>query len=1218
MSSEMKDVRPPLRASRCQQITILGVLLLLVFVPASLLAQIDMGSVVGTVKDPAGAVVPGARIKLINQATGVTQTTNSTSTGTYVFPQVLPGVYTLQAESSGFKTSVQSGLEVHVQTTVTADISLVVGAVTQQVTVTSVAPLLQAQDASIGATILTNDVNDLPLNGRNFLTLASIQPGTYANYSSSITPTLQGGSVYANGESQAQVDFRMNGIDNNEEVFGGLSISPVPDAIEEFKFQGGDNSAEFGHSNGAVVNVALKSGTNKLHGDLWEYNRNEVYDANDFFSNKNGVTKPVYKLNQFGGTVGGPVYIPGHYDGRDKTFFFFDFQRTVGEGASSFTDTIPTATMQSSNFTNLQGLITGNSGSVTDELGRKFPFGAVLDPATTRAIAPGATDPVTGLTNPSTTATAYVRDPFYSGSLVGVTNFTTSAIESQLNMIPATRIDPNAVKILQLLPTPTNSGLINDYFADVPSWTYINQWDLRIDHSLSSKDTIFGIFSRFDETATPSQPFSAVLGSALQTNFATTQPTYILALSETHLFSPTLVNEARYGIDHNYNTRVIPTLNELGLPADYGIQGIPQIAGNGGLPTFNLGQMSAFGGRRFEPTIQTTGADEFTDNLTWVKGGHDFKAGMQYDRIIGHILQPAYSHGNLTWNGQYSGVPNVSSSYTYVAIADMLLLPEATTVAGGISNLGGMSGYNGSNYAGTDYNANYLAFYAQDNWKVTPSLTLNLGLRWEYFGPYQESYGLQGNFVMNGGNGDSGIYVMPTEGCAVPRSAAFNTLLQGYNVQIVCSPGLSVDGAQKHNFGPHLGFAYRIRPRIVVRGGYSIQYGSFDSVGYGGTLGTNYPFQYTLNSPTTNFDTPIPLASGATATMENIFSSLNLQNPLGVSGVGLGPTGRQYNYQTPYTQQLNLTTEYQFTSRDALQLAYVGTLGRHLDFEGNMNDPTEMLPTSVNTTNYRPFPNLSQGNEYLSTNANSNYYSLQMTFNHRFKSGVNLSANYTYAKCLSDLDNSLDSYNRAEWLPGWGIGKDYALCNTFVNNVFHIYGQYALPFGSGRTFLSQSKGVVNDLVGGWQFNYIFSYQSGQPFNVGCPSSTSDFGCEAFLVPGQNLYSGPHNVSQWLNPNAFAQPPAATTIGQTDLTPLGGMPNQVYGPHFWDLDSSLFKNIPVKESMYFQFRLEAFNTFNHANFSTPGQLTFTNLTNFSSITSLNSPPRIIQLGLKFVF
>lgn len=1178
-------------------------------------AQIDVGSVSGTVKDPAGAVVANAHVTLTNQATGVTQETHSASTGTYVFPSVPPGLYTLRAEASGFRSFVEQGVQAQVQNTMTADILLALGSTTQQVTVTSAAPLLQAQDASVGTTIATADVNNLPLNGRNFLSLANIQPGSYWNNNSSVTPSFQGGSVFANGEEQGQVDFRMNGVDNNEEVFGGLSISPIPDAIEEFKFQGGDNSAEFGHSIGAVVNVALKSGTNQIHGDLFEYNRNEAYDANDYFSNLHGVKRPAYRLNQYGGTVGGPVYIPHLYNGRDKIFFFFDFQRTSAAGANSFTDTIPTATMRSTGFTNLQDLITGNSGTVKDGLGRTFPLGTVLDPATTRAVAAGATDPVTGLKNTGS-STVYVRDPFYTGSLVGLTNFT--GLASKLNIIPSGRIDPNAVKVLELLPTPNQTGLINDYFVDVAAPTSVNQYDIKIDENLSQKDTASGVFSRYDNTTpTSSQPFSAILGSALQTNFTGVLSTYILSLSETHMFSPTFLNEARFGIDHNYNTRLIPQDNTLGLPAQYGIQGIPQFDGNGGLPTFNLGQFSAFGGRRFEPTIQTTGAYEIDDNVTWMHGGHEFKAGGQYLRIVGHILQPAYSHGNLTYNGQYSGVPNVSSSYGPVAIANMLLVPTASTVPGGYNNLGGLSGYNGSNYAASNYNSNYWGLYALDNWKVTPVLTLNLGLRWDYFGPYQELEGRQANFNQTGGNGNSGVIYMPDLGCAVPRSASFNSLLALYNIAVDCGPSLSVDNAQKTNFAPRVGFAYRIRPRIVVRGAYGIAYGSLSSVGYGGTLGTNYPFQYTLNNPTTNFNTPIVL-NGQTATMENIFSSLDLQSPAGVNAIGLGLTGRQHNWLTPYSQTINFTVQDQFTSRDSLQIGYVATLGRHLNVGGSMNDPTEILPVSVNTTKYRPMPDFSQGSQYLETEGNSNYNSLQVVYDHRFQSGVDLAANYTYAKCMSDGGWNLDSGPRAEWLPGWGLGKEWAVCGTEVTNVIHVYGEYHLPVGSGRTFLNHANRAVDAILGGWQLNYIFTYQSGQPFNVGCPSSTSDFGCNAFLVPGQNLYAGPHNQSQWLNPAAFAQPPQATSIGQTDLSPLGGQRNQVYGPHLVDLDASLFKNFSIRESMYFQFRVEAFNALNHVNFGTPGQLNFTNLKNFSSITGLNTPPRILQLALKFYF
>lgn len=1186
-------------------------------------AQIDVGSVAGTIKDPAGAVVPGAHLTLTNQATGVMQETRSTSTGTYVFPSVKPGFYTLQAEAPGFESFVEKSIQVKVQNTVTADVHLALGKTTQKVIVTSAATLLQAQTASVGTTIGTHDVNDLPLNGRNYVSLARIEPGSYWNNNSSVTPSLSGGSVYANGESQAQTDYRANGIDNNEEVFGGVTITPVPDAIQEFQFQGGDNSAEFGHSNGVILNVVLKSGTNQLHGDLFEYNRNKAYDANDFFSNLNHVAKPTYILNQFGGTIGGPVYIPHVYDGRNKTFFFFDFQRTVGEGANSFTDTIPTATMRTSGFTDLQDLITGNKGTVTDGLGRIFPLGTVLDPATTRAVAAGATDPISGLKN-SSSGTVYVRDPFYAGSLVGVTNFT--GLTSQLNMIPASRMDPNAIKILSLLPTPNQPGLLNDYFADVNQFTYINQWDLRIDHTLSSKDSVYGVLSRFNETTTDSQPFSATLGSALQDNFPSTNPTYLLSLSETHIFSPTLLNEARFGIDHNYNTRVIPTANTLGLPAQYGIQGIPQFAGNGGLPTFGIGQMSSFGGRRFTPTIQTTGAYEIDDNWTWMHSSHEVKYGVQYLRVIGHIIQPAYSHGNLSFNGQYTGVPNVSSSYSPTGIAQMLLVPTASTVPGGYNDLGGMDSYNGSNYAPTDYDANYFGLYAQDDWKVTPTLTLNLGVRWDYFGPYQELNGRQANFNQNGGDGNSGIFVMPIEGCQVPRSSGanssntfigFNTILPEDNIQIICQPGLSVETAQTHNFSPHLGFAYRIRPRLVVRAGYDMAYGSFDSVGYGGTLGTNYPFQYTLNNPSTNFNTPITLADGSTATMEDIFSSLDLQNPAGVNALDLSMSGRQYNWQTPYTEQVNFTIQDQFTNSDSFQIGYVGTFGHHLDFEGSNNAPTEILPVSVNQQNYRPFPNLTAGS-YLSTNANSFYHSLQTAYSHRFKSGVSLAVNYTYAKCMSDLNNSLDNFNIAEFLPGFGLKGDYAYCNNFVNNVVHLYGEYDLPFGNGRAFLNHTNRVVNAILGGWQFNYIFTYQSGQPFNVGCPDGTSNFGCNALLAPGQNPYAGPHDQTQWLNPNAFAQPPQATTIGQTDYAPLGGRPDMVYGPHLVDLDSGLFKNFAIKENMHLQFRVDAFNTFNTPVFGTPGQLNFHNLTNFSKITGLNAPPRILQLALKLYF
>lgn len=1191
-----------------------------------LCAQIDVGKVSGTVKDPAGAVVPDARLTLTNEATGVAQRTRASASGTYVFTSVLPGVYTLQAEATGFKTYVAKGIEAHVQNTLTADISLVVGEVTESVTVTSAAPLLQAQEASVGRTVGSVEVNALPLNGRNWLQLAQLQAGSYFYGSTSnvaTTAQTSGVSIVANGAETGQVDFRLNGVNNNEEVFGGVTVSPIPDAVQEFKLQANDNSAEFGHSAGAVVNAVLRSGTNQIRGDVFEFNRNEAYNANDFFSNAHGTKRPAYRQNQFGGMVGGPVYIPAHYDGRDKTFFFFDFQRTQAVAADSFTDTIPTSGMRNSGFTNLQDLIAGNNGTASDALGRKFPLGTVFDPATTRGLVGGATDPVTGLTN-TKSSTIYVRDPFYTGNLAGVTDFTGPAL--QLNLIPSSRIDPQALKILQLLPAPTVSGLRNNYFVNRPKNTTVNQYDLRMDHMIGAKDTLFGTFSRSTLTTTNAQPFDGPAGGALQIDFATTQPVYVLAVSETHTFSPTWINEARVGIDHNYNTRVPSTSYTLGLPAQYGIQGIPQLPGNGGLPTFNISVFNAFGGRRFMPTIQTTGAEDYTDNLTLVRGAHEWKTGVQFDRLVGDIVQPAYSKGNFTWNGQYADIPNQNSNL--VGLADFLLIPTASSVSGysGLLStynyLGGPSSYDGSNYAGTNYSASYLGLYVQDNWKVTSVLTLNLGLRWEYFGPYSEDNGRQGNFLLTGGNGPSGTFYIPRKGCDVPRSPGFNSLLSGSNVQVACVSSLQVNQAQKTNFSPRLGFAYRLRPRLVIRGGYAIAYGAFDSVGYGSTLGTNYPFQYTVSSPSTTSLLPITLANGQPATLFNTFSTIDLQDPTQINGQNLSLSGKQYHYATPYTESINFTAQYQFTDRDAFQVGYVGTLGRHLDVFGNQNAPTVILPPGVNPATYRPFPNFAGNSQYLTSIGTSKYHSLQATYEHRFTGGLGASANYTYGKCISDDygKGSLATGSRgALWLPGWGLANDRALCPSDATHLLHVIGEYALPFGKGHGLLGHTSKLVDAIIGGWQFNYIYIYQSGQPFNVGCPTATtSDFGCYAFLVPGRDPYAGPHDHTQWLNPYAFDQPPAATQIGQSDYSVLGGQPEQVRGPSFSNLDSSLFKKFATSERTSLEFRLEVFNTFNTPEFGNPGQLNFKNLSNFSQITNLRNIPRVGQLALKFYF
>jgi hypothetical protein len=1193
-------------------------------------AQIDTGGITGTVTDPLGAIVPGATILLTNDGTGVILSTKSTSTGTYSLNDIRPGSYTLSAEVAGFHKFVEKGLQVHLQNTLTIDIPFSTGAVNQQVTVTAAAPLLQAENAAVGQTITSQTVNDLPLNGRDWTSLGQLAAGT--STAPVGNPSSNSGSTDAayfsvDGVNLWQNDFRLNGINDNIEIYGGSSVGsnaaiiPPPDAIQEFKLQNGNFNAEFGHSTGGVINAAIKSGTNRLHGDLWEYFRNTDLDANIFFKPTPTSPVPAYHQNQFGATLGGPVYIPKIYNGRDKTFFFVDYQGNRLVTPAPATSTVPTANMINSNFTNLQDLITYNGGTGTDDLGRTFSHGTILDPATTRTVTQGVVDPVTGL---PATATGYVRDPFYTGSIVGQTNFVGAT--SQLNVIPVGRIDPNAVQLLKLYPAPNLSGLANN-FAWTPSQGETdNSFDIRIDETLGQKNTLFGVYDRSLITrSVPSSLPGLAVGETGGRNDSF--PAYAFAVGYNTAFTPSLANEMHVGMVHADKFQRSIYGDNFGIPAQYGIEGVPQVTDNGGIPPITINGLTHIGVGNYTPTIQTVYSIEGSDSVTKVLRGHTFKTGIQVDDLIANISQPPQGRGNFTFNGQYSDIPNKNESLN--GIADLLLVPMAATVPSGVNNVGGLSQFGGSNVSGTDDHRWYTGAYFQDDWKVTPSLTLNLGIRWDYFTPYAEVNGRQANFIPSGGgNGSPGTYYISTKGCQVARSAAFNALLTSSNITLDCVPGLTLGTAQKTNFAPRVGFAYRVTPTLVVRGGYGPAYGALGNLGYGGTLGTNYPFVYTstFNSPDSQH--PLLLPTGQTATLETSLAAINLEDPTINSGQGLNLYGRQNNFQTPYVQTVNLTVQDQFTNHDSIQVGYVGTMGRHLDNLGYNNSPSEILPPSANPQNYVPYPSFARNATYETTNATSSYNALQTTYEHQLSYGLTLLANYTWSKCMTDQHTQAgqNQQYRAQWLPGFGIAADYALCDTDATNVVHVSGSWLLPVGRGRTLLSNSSRAVDAVLGGWAVNFIAGYQGGQPFTINCPITTAaGFGCFANKVPGQNLYGGPHNYTEWLNPLALSQPALATQIGQTDYSVLGGQGQQARGPDFSNLDSSVFKYFNFTETVRLQFRAEAFNTTNTPQFGQPatGSLNFnvatpTNSNGFSSITTTRNNPRLIQFALKLFY
>jgi carboxypeptidase family protein/TonB-dependent receptor-like protein len=1192
--------------------------LLALLLASPLMAQIDAGRILGMVKDQSGAVVPGAKVTVTNEGTGLALNITTGPTGYFVFPALRIGSYRVEVEVAGFAKFVRSGLTLHVQEDVVVDATLVPGAVTQTIEVKAAAPVLQTQDASVGTTVGTQVVNDLPLNGRNWTTLVELGAGvTYSQPDASGRPYFS-----ANGHPLEQNDYRLNGINNNDEAWTlpePYVALPPPDAIAEFKVQTNNYNAEFGHSGGAVINASTKSGTNQIHGDVWEYVRNDKFDAAQYFENSSGLTKGAYRQNQFGATLGGPVVLPHVYDGKDKSFFFFSYQGTRIRQALTRIDTVPTSSMVSSGFTDMQDLITYTSGTRSDSLGRTFPLGTVFDPATTRSVTAGQADPVTNLI---AATSGFVRDPFYQGSLTGLTNFTSPAIVSQLNRLPAGRLDANGKSLLGVYPAANLPGFYSDYAYDGMISNNTNQVDWRVDHNFGPKDQLFLVGS-WSHTPLNNPGYFPGLGGAGQWFDAglMDERAEAYAVSETHFFSPTTINEVRLGFSRSPISMTGPYGHVMGIPEKFGIQGIPQVDDNGGLPPIDIAGLTGMGTAGWIPTVGSSVTWDLTENLTKVYGAHTFKAGFQGDYIQTPILQPAWSHGGFDFGGAYTEVPNTGGGGT--GMAQLLLTPSASSVPGGYDNVGGADTVYASNFAADSYRREYYGMYFQDDWKVTPKLTLNLGIRWDHTTPYGESFGAMANFLP-GAPGNGAEFLIPQKRCSQPLSSSFTTLTKTDGITVKCISNNELGTAGNVDFAPRVGIAYSFTPKLVARAGFGIFYGALGSLGYGNTLGNAYPFLFNFYFFNPDAAHPVSFPDGSLGTLETGLSGINF-SPAAVDATGLSLTGRQFNSNAPYYEDYNAALQYQLTPNQSLELMYVGDQGHHMNQYISVNEPTVILPPGLNPQNYVPYPDFGRGSPYEMDGANTYYHSFQATYERRFSGGLNLLANYTLSKCRSDWRSAALSTVggfRADTLPGFGITGDYSYCDADVPNLFHFSGLWTVPIGSGHHLLGASKGIANEVLGGWKLNWIVTLEDGMPFNIGCPiGTTADYGCYALLVPGQNIYGGSHNVNQWINPAAFANPPVATSIGQSDFAPLGGSPTQAHGPGEHRLDFSMFKEFPVTESKRLEFRAEFFNLTNTPWFANPAYTDFTNPATFGQITSLRdgaNDPRQIQFALKFYF
>ena len=1020
------------------------------------------------------------------------------------------------------------------------------------------------------------------------------------------------GSYVANGGLVAQNNYMLDGIDNNCNVVDFLAgtqyiVLPPVDAIQEFKLQTANFSAQFGRSAASILNATTKSGTNALHGDAWEFVRNDIFDAADFFTNAANQSKTEYRLNQFGVSLGGPLPLPKM---KNKSFFFGDYQGTRVRQAYIFSgNTVPTMAERNGGYTDLSDLISGQTGSNTDLLGRTFPLGTVFDPTTTRPVTANVVDPVTGL---RASQTGFVRDPFPG------------------NILPAARLDPNSIKLLNAFPLPTAPGLFNNFTSSQVFSQNTNQFDVRGDENFSSSDTLFVRVSYSEAPSSIAPSLNDVVGSRGYSPGLGPTSGRNAVLSETHTFSPNTVNEIRVGYSGTRIERFQNQYNVPNVPQQYGIQGVPQYTDNGGLPQFNVGGMNGFGAGEFIPAIEYAQTTQFTENLTKVYGKHTFKGGFEFQHLKIATAEPLSPRGLLYYDGTYTSIPNVGDGST--GRAQLLLEPTMpSTVPGGVDNVGGANGAQISNFGLVDTGQNYEAAYFQDDWKVMPKLTLNLGVRWEYYAPQVENYNAQANFVP--GTPFAGAqYLIPNKKKDIQLSPSFLSLLQKDGIGLNYTTNEALIDSQKFNFAPRIGFAFQVTPKLVIRGAYGMFYNGFESLGFLPVLGQSYPFNFALTAFAPDTSHPIT-PDNSIGRLETTFVNMPL-NTASVNASGLLMKSFQYYQQTPYTQSVNFTVQDQLTPNQSFQIAYVGTFARHLQVFSGGNLPSVIVPPTANVLNYVPFPDFAVGSSYVTNQGNSYYHSLQATFERRFSTGLSILANYTYGKAMSDAKDLLNPGGdvflyRAPLLPGFGVKGDYALANYDVRQIAHFSAIYDLPFGNGKRFLHDAHGVLDGVVGGWRTNWILTLRDGFPFQIPCSVDTVNegttqnilgwIGCYALLVPGQSITAGPHNVSHWINVNAFANPPAATTVGQSNYAPLGGMGLQATGPGFHRLDFSLLKEFRTTEKTHLEFRAEFFNIFNTPQFGLPGNLNISNASNFSQITSTSdSPndPRQIQFAFKF--
>jgi hypothetical protein len=837
------------------------------------------------------------------------------------------------------------------------------------------------------------------------------------------------------------------------------------------------------------------------------------------------------------------------------------------------------------------------------------------------------------------------------------------------NIIPSGRISSVSATLLNYFPAPNaNNGNISNNYVSAPVLQQSGDaFDARVDHNFSSKDQVFargsygsiprnipapcGTLALCGTSATVGNESDVVLG---------------IAFGNTHVFSPHLVNEIRIGYNRIHMNRLQPYGGQGGLNAQNGIPGIPDAAGNGGLAQIKISGLSELGEHNNIPLDEIGAESQYNENVSYDRGVHSIRFGVSYERIKNAIYSAQFPHGNFAFTGTYTDLPNGNTANT--GIAQFAIEPIRSTVSAGChiitaaasgtacqayDYVGGSNQIQGSPLSQQDYRRPYFGTYFTDTWRLRPNLTATLGLRWEYFEVGTDHHGFAANFVPSFASKDgTSKYLIDDRAKNVVLSPSFIALMAQEQINIVYTANHQLEEVPEKNFSPRLGLSWNFHPGSVLRAGYGLFYAGIYARGDGYNPGDDYPFTFAVNITSGNQGGLASDSGNQIGPIDKGLANVPL-TPANAQGYQISPRGIQYFTHIPYVQAMNLSLQQQLSKSQYIQIAYVGTMSRHLESNIQSNQTDLLLPPSVSVSPVSPsptcnefkptaythdgsagqatpaspayydqYPCLAQKNYYQWLEGSNNYNSLQTKYQKMFSSGVSLIADYTWEKLLgygsdSNLFNSLGY--RAPLVAGFGMKGEHGNVDFESQNIFHAGGIWQIPVGRGRAYLNHS-GWVDTLLGGWNVNGILTYQSGQPVNIGCATTTANStGCYA-LTQRSVLYRGAKTLSHWFNAAAFSDPGKVQTIGQSDFSPLGASPGQGFGPSFHRGDLGIQKLFHFSDSNILQFRAEAFNLTNTPNFSQPGTLTYTS-TAFAQITGTRDSPsdaRELQFALKYIF